>query len=444
MTRFIPLVVLSGIFLLSIQLFAARQPGPHQARGTNELIRELAVRTNDVLLHVELGDSYRSLGKLGKANEQYQQAIRIDPRNADAYNGLSMLNLRQKQYETAEEYSLAACALKPFNDFYLSQLARAYIKLGKTDEAIKSLEKAVAIHPKQSAYVLGLLAGCYEKKNEFTRAAELMLQQIKSRPWDDSIYVLAARLYYKAEDKTNGDRYKRMAGHTWEDYAEQERSDRVSAAWRFYRSGDYDAALEIFQSLMNDEPENPDHYWAAGMVCQKMDDLDAAAVYFRKGLEKKPDHVKALTGLAGIFEIREDFKLAGETYVRAVSADTNDASAWRSLYRFTMNRKDWTNALTQIIAVTRLDREDHAAWSDMGLVQSKLGNEPSAFEAYLTAFLDGRTKAEQKKYLKKAVTSVLRIGRGSSVQGRKYAARLVPWMSRDEEDRETILKMAGR
>jgi enediyne biosynthesis protein E4 len=124
-----------------------------------------------------MGNSYQALGNMPEAESAFQKAIEINPKNPEYYVS-SALVLRREGPE-------------------------------KTDEAIAQLTKAERISP--GDWRLELQLGlCYEEKNRFADAAELIEKSVQARPDMLPAHVALARIYFRLGRKADHDREKKI------------------------------------------------------------------------------------------------------------------------------------------------------------------------------------------------------------------------------------------
>ena len=83
------------------------------------------------------------------AIETYEQVAKIDAKRADALFNLGYAYAVTKDYSKAEQaYSKVVELAPPYQDEALFNLAMVQVKLGKRDQSVKNLERAIQVNPK--------------------------------------------------------------------------------------------------------------------------------------------------------------------------------------------------------------------------------------------------------------------------------------------------------
>jgi serine/threonine protein kinase/TolA-binding protein len=84
-----------------------------------------------------------------KAIETYEKVAKIDAKRADALFNLGYAYAVTKDYAKAEQaYSKVVDLAPPYLDEALFNLAMVQVKLGKRDQSVKNLERAIQVNPK--------------------------------------------------------------------------------------------------------------------------------------------------------------------------------------------------------------------------------------------------------------------------------------------------------
>ncbi len=92
----------------------------------------------------------RSAGEDAKATGAYEQAVRLDPSNADFPFGLGRWLLEQDRAKEAIEPLQKAVDMEPYRWAFLVELAEAKMRNGQYDEAKKAIDDALAKAPNDS------------------------------------------------------------------------------------------------------------------------------------------------------------------------------------------------------------------------------------------------------------------------------------------------------
>lgn len=116
-------------------------------------------RLRDSDLYVSLGDCYASLNIVGSAEQAYRNAVRLNDRNATAWNNWAyMYAERGIKLEESLRLAKRAVALEPDNGCFVDSLGWAYFGLGHHRTALSHLRRAVELSPSEAElrYHLGM------------------------------------------------------------------------------------------------------------------------------------------------------------------------------------------------------------------------------------------------------------------------------------------------
>ncbi len=81
--------------------FTTRWGPMHPQEAIERYQKELALRPNDVTLHVGFGNIYKLLGRDEQAAAEYQTALSLAPHTTDAWIGLAQLAVRRRDQAAA-------------------------------------------------------------------------------------------------------------------------------------------------------------------------------------------------------------------------------------------------------------------------------------------------------------------------------------------------------
>ncbi len=165
--------------LTSGLLYAVSGLDAHQVGNYREAIEfyTLAIKAGDLpdrslaYVYNNRGASYRNLSLYNQAIEDYDAAIRLNPRYATAFYNRGIAYDRKGFHELAIDDFDTAIRLNPdLSDAY-NQRGLAYVKDGRYDIAIENFSQAIRLDPElDSAYFNRGLA--YQSQGDLSRAAE--------------------------------------------------------------------------------------------------------------------------------------------------------------------------------------------------------------------------------------------------------------------------------
>src|SRR5215469_4090942 len=192
----------------------------------------LAKNPNDVPAHRLLARVYtRQIGDpqqqridenmLHKAIGEYHKIAELAPNDADSLVMLGRLEKIAQNSDEAQKAYKRALALDPENEEALAGLAMVYLDKGNNEEASSILKKLADKNPSQRS--LRQLASAYEQMKEYTLAAETLNRALAQNPQDAA------------------DLQRAIA------------QDLVLAK-------QYDDALKIYQTLVQQEPGDAESY----------------------------------------------------------------------------------------------------------------------------------------------------------------------------------------
>ncbi|MFQ5847444.1 MAG: tetratricopeptide repeat protein [Candidatus Methylomirabilales bacterium] len=128
---------------------------------------------NNANYHYQLGAAYERNRELEKAEHAFRQTLKMNPKHADAYNYLGYM-FADEGIHLAESVVLIKKALEldPNNGAFVDSLGWAYYKLGRLDEALRELKRAVTLLKKEDPTILEHLGDVLFQKGMISRAVE--------------------------------------------------------------------------------------------------------------------------------------------------------------------------------------------------------------------------------------------------------------------------------
>jgi tetratricopeptide (TPR) repeat protein len=130
-------------------------------------------------LHFNLGTAYDKLDRFDKVVREMEETLVLDPEHADALNylGYSYAD-RGIEGEQALSLTQRAVELKPHNGYYIDSLAWALYKLGRIEEALETIQRAVAL-VSDDPVIYEHLGDIFLKQDERNKAREAWLHSLQ-------------------------------------------------------------------------------------------------------------------------------------------------------------------------------------------------------------------------------------------------------------------------
>ena len=104
---------------------------------------------------INVGFSLHQEGKLDEAENAYNEALKIDSKNAEVYNLIGVLKLQQDEVESAIEYIEKAIEISPEAYFY-ETLFQAYIRSENYESIVSRAEFVQRLFPNNFSLMFNL------------------------------------------------------------------------------------------------------------------------------------------------------------------------------------------------------------------------------------------------------------------------------------------------
>ena len=138
-----------GVALYRMQLY---RPGLESIPRALELNPELPAAAS---LHLFMGHAWAKMGDALAAAEQYERTLRLEPRNLEVHQ-LAMARFGQRRYEDALALYRTLLEINPDNALTHSNAGAALYHLDRPQEALQSIERALALDPDLEIARIGL------------------------------------------------------------------------------------------------------------------------------------------------------------------------------------------------------------------------------------------------------------------------------------------------
>lgn len=263
-------------------------------------------------VQLKLGASYQLLGQWEQAKTAYQRLIQIVPEFYPAQIALANIYFRDGWYEEVEKICLSIIDKEPENTDALKILAANYLTQRKYQQAIPVYKKIIALTPEMT------------KSHAFL--AELHLSS--------SDFQTAYIESQKALEETPGDKRMKLVS---------------GLALKFL--GMVPQAQEIFQSLLEEDPDYAPARYQLGEVYSSQNLWDAAEEQYQKILDKNPDNMDVMLRIGTVYWRQEKYEKAEEYFLDLVTKYPEDIRLYYELGRLYAQQKKLSEAIEKFETV---------------------------------------------------------------------------------------------
>ncbi|MCR4411935.1 MAG: tetratricopeptide repeat protein [Thermoguttaceae bacterium] len=261
-----------------------------------------------------IGKTALRAGDFEKAASMYRRAVAAAPGKAEPSLGLGKALLEGGQPDQAASVLESHVARWPDSAEALHLLGEAYLAVRRPGDAKKCFDRVVQARAASSRTYYGLMTACrrlgdtdlarrYEDEFRRRKEQERTLAVADRRDhWDErsverrlaDTYLAAAGVY-----QSHGDAAQAIA--CWRQAAAADRThleSRQLLAMALAQTGALDEAIRATEELQRIEPQNPQHWLAAGRLHAQRKRWDAAEASLRKAVELAPRQGELRTWLA--------------------------------------------------------------------------------------------------------------------------------------------------
>ena len=234
--------------------------------------------------HVELGREYRDQGKLEEAAVEFEKAIELDPKDAEAYRNLGTAYGELGKWEESAAAYERAIELEPDFGRAYGDLAVTYYNLGRIPEALEAGEKAVELAPDYASghNNLGVVYGA---QGEIEMAIAEYEKAIELDPSDPDPHNNLGIIY-----KEQGE--FEMAIAEYESAIELDPSDpkpHNNLGNVYKQQGEFDMAVAEYEKAMEIDPDYSTAHASLGLLYAQQGMPEKAIAQFKSYLQRWPD-----------------------------------------------------------------------------------------------------------------------------------------------------------
>lgn len=244
----------------------------------NEAVR---LKPKETQPYEERAQLFYELGKYDLADADYRKMTELKPGDVMGYMGLGRNANMQKRWEDAiKQFDYVTKLASEYSSGY-SFRAESYIGLEKWNEATDDIVKALSIDWDRKAHYLALTL----KEPAFTMLVSKMKVQSAKSPNEATWPFYIATLYDQAKDYKKAIEYYTIANNK---NMSEKMYQNISKC--YYKLGNYDEALANINQALNMDSTNVGFLAQKADICYENGDAKAAVKEWDKVLTMQPEY----------------------------------------------------------------------------------------------------------------------------------------------------------
>lgn len=298
------------ILFLGVLFFSdasAKTPKPKKKKAAKTEIRQYTPELQTKIEALQLE------AERAKFSENYEEALAkyqliidsLDKENDNAYYQMAIIELQSKRLQNAEINAEQAVRIDPNNKWYTELLAKVYIKSGNTQNAIKTLEQVIQQNPMDADNYFDL-AYLYLQNSQPLNAVKTYDAFEKNYGIEESVTLQKEKIYLRLNQLDNAvNEIKKLI-----DAYPDEVNYLGMLAELYSLNGKKDKANEVYQQILEIDPQNPQALLASADIDAANGDTTALTEGMRK-IFANPNmsidaKVKMLYPYIQYYEVRKD------------------------------------------------------------------------------------------------------------------------------------------
>ena len=282
--------------------------------------------------------------KLDDAIVYYNQTIKLDKNNADAYINLSQVYRQKADYAKALEIIKQAGVIAPENALVKKQydvIAKEYgannLNLAsnayESGDYQKAIEMYKKIDPPTADSLMGIAAS-YQSLNNKEQAIEYYKKAMNADSKNAELPYYIAALYADSNDMNNAKTYiemalsKNPASSNIKEMAKYINAklseDVLTQAVDMYDKQKYNEAIALFDKVLKLDSENASVYYYRALSYDALNNYQKAVTDYKSVLKYAPDMVIAYYSLGVDYDSMGNYQSAKQNYQKYVELATQD------------------------------------------------------------------------------------------------------------------------
>jgi tetratricopeptide (TPR) repeat protein len=302
----------------------------------------------------------------------FSHVLEVTQNNYVAYNGRGIAYFKLGRYQEAIEDLNKALRIRPDFDAAYNNRGIVYVDLGRYQEAIEDLGQVIRIRP-DYAEAYNNLGAVYGQLGRWQEAVKVCVQAVKIKP----------------------------------DYAEA----HSNLGFAYSQLGRWQEAIEAYRQAIKMDPDLALTYNHLGTALAKLDRWPEAVESYQQAIRIQPDYAEAYNNLGIVMKAQGDYVRAMENFARVIELEPNAVEPRNDLALLIIKRPELKGYnIEQAIGLARhacqLTQDHNAAYLDtLALAYLSAGRVSEAAKTAQAALSRDPNLASAHRVLGKALSS---------------------------------------
>ncbi|HEY2679099.1 MAG TPA: tetratricopeptide repeat protein [Steroidobacteraceae bacterium] len=308
--------------------------------------------------HLEKGQSYLAAGNLEKARVEFQNALQIAPKDAEARFEMGVIDEKLQNARQAAQYYQAVLEVDPDHVGARTKLARLYLFSSMPDKALDLIQPALEKHP-DNAELLSLRSAVRVQQKDPAGALADAERAVQLAPANEDAVAILAGIYAAAGDKAKAQGLLERAIQKIPDTVEL----RLILAQIDVQAGQHAEAEALLLKLVELKPAEKSHRLRLAQFYALANQIDAAEHVLRQAVKDLPGERDLKLSLVDFLVARRGHEAAESELKAMIAAAPSDNELKFALARFYEGNHDLAKAEAVYRDVIEREKLDPAGLS---------------------------------------------------------------------------------
>jgi cellulose synthase operon protein C len=265
-------------------------------------------------------------GNLAAARESIQQVLKASPEHVPSLLLAGEIELRSKQYDSAQSYLRKALQGAPNSTYVQRLLAVTYLRLGSPARAVEVLQQPLSRGSKDPQ-LMAVAGEAYLAVGDFPKAEQYFAQTVALQPTNAQIRTRLGQVRLAQGETDSAIRDLEAASQLDPNVSQAD----LALIANMIRQKQFDQALAAVLKLEKKQPNNPLVYNLKGIIYLSKGDTDGGRANFERALQIQSDYLPAVSNLAQLERLQKKPELARTHYDKVLAKEPNNEQALMGL-----------------------------------------------------------------------------------------------------------------